>query len=102
MKIWIYSIVFAVSSLTVSSQTCPSDQFSAVFVASVDQVLNAPIGAVPDPELTFFRDVLKFRDEDIRHAAEDALRFFNETYGLDFSTSLPPSDQHEHFLGMQN
>ena len=98
MKVWIYSILFAVSSLTVSSQTCPSDHFSAVFVATADQVLDAPIGAVPDPELTFFRDVLKFRDEDIRHAAEDALRFFNETYGLDFSTSLPPNDQHELFF----
>ena len=98
MKVWIYSIVFAVSSLAVSSQTCPSDHFSAIFVATVDQVFDEEIGAVNDPELTYFRDVLKYRDEDIRHATEDALRFFNETYGLDFSTS-PPNDQHQLSFG---
>ena len=90
--------MFAVSSLTVSSQTCPSDHFSAVFVATADQVLDTPIAIVPDPDLTFFKNVLKFRDGDISHATEDALLFFNETYGLDFSTSLPPNDQHELFF----
>ena len=57
MKVWIYSLVFAVSSLTVSSQTCPSDHFSAVFVATADQVLDATIPIVPDPDLTFFKNV---------------------------------------------
>ena len=98
MKVWIYSLVFAVSSLAVSSQTCPSNHFSAIFVATVDQVFDERIGAVFDPEFTFFRDVLKYRDEDIRHAAEDAFRFFNETYGLDFSTA-PPNPQHQLTLG---
>ena len=89
--------MFAVSCLAVSSQTCPSDHFSAVFVAAADQTVDQPILAVADPELTFFREIMKFRDADIRHFAEDAIYFFNETYGLDFSTSLPPNDQHELF-----
>ena len=38
-----------------------------------------------------------FRNADIRHFAEDAIYFFNETYGLNFSTSLLPNDQHELF-----
>ena len=33
--------------------------------------------------------VLKFRDDAIRHVLEDALNFFNNTYGLDFSASSP-------------
>ena len=97
MKIWIYSFVLAVSCLEVSSQTCPSDHFSAIFAATLDQTINTPTVNVPDPELNFFMNVLKFRYQDIIHFAEDAIYFFNETFGLDFTTSLPPNDQHELF-----
>ena len=89
--------MFAVSSLAVSCQTCPSDHFSAIFAATVDQTIDTPTFAVPDPELNFFMNVLKFRYQDIIHFAEDAIYFFNETFGLDFTTSLPPNDQHELF-----
>ena len=96
MKVCIYSLVFAVSSLTVSSQTCPSDHFSAIFVGTIETTVDDLTATVPDPELYFFRNVLKFRYEDIVHFAEDAIYFFNYTFGLDFSTS-PPTDQHELF-----
>ena len=96
MKVWIYSLVFAVSSLTVSSQTCPSDHFSVIFVGTIETTIDGPAIDVPDPELYFFRNVLKFRDEDIAHFVEDAIYFFNYTFGLDFSTS-PPTDRHEVF-----
>ena len=89
MKVWISSLVFAALSLAVSSQTCPS----AVFVVSLDQTLDEPMLARPDPELSYFKSVLKFRDGAIRHAFEDAIRFFNYTFGLDFSGS--PNEQHE-------
>ena len=36
------------------------------------------------------------RDDAIQHTFEDAFKFFNETYGLDFSLS-PPTDQNEYF-----
>ena len=97
MKVWIYSFAFAVSCLLVSSQTCPSDHFSAIFAATIDQTIDNLTLTVPDPELNFFTNILKFRHQDIIHFAEDAVYFFNETFGLDFTTSLPPNDQHELF-----
>ena len=54
MKIWIYSLIFAVSSLAVSSQTCPSDHFSAVFVATADKIIDGLLNGDDDPELIFF------------------------------------------------
>ena len=42
-----------------------------------------------DPEQTFFKEVMGFRDRDIKHVKDDALKFFNETYGLDFSQASP-------------
>ena len=99
MKVWIFGFMFAVSSLAVSSQTSPTDHFSAVFVASMDQVtIGEPLVDVDDPELNFLTNVLKFRHQDIVHFAEDAIYFYNETFGLDFSTSPPPNDQHELFF----
>ena len=99
MKIWFYSLVFVVSSLAVSSQTCPSDHFSAIFTATVDHTLTEDdlYGVYRDPELYFFTHVLNFRYRDIGHVAEDAFYFFNKTYGLDFHTGTP-NDQRELFL----
>ena len=37
------------------------------------------------------------RDDDIQHLYEDAIEFFNESYGLDFSLS-PPNEPKECLL----
>ena len=93
MKVWI--ILFAVSSLIVSSQTCPSKHFSAVFLGSIDQTVDIQTELHhDDPELSFFREVMQFQDEEIHHIFEDAINFFNYTFGLDFSTATP-NEQHE-------
>ena len=90
MKVWILISIVAASSLTVLSQTCPSEPFSAVFTASLDQTFDTP-SAFPqdDPELVFFKTYMQFRDEAIQHTVDDAIQFFNDTYGLDFSASAP-------------
>ena len=97
MKIWTYMhVIFAVSSLTVCSQsTCPSEHFSAVFTATIEQTTTSP-GPMDDPELTHFKTVLKFRDSDIQHTIDDAIQFFNNTFGLDFSDS--PNEKNERFF----
>ena len=41
---------------------------------------------------------MKFRYEAIQHAFEDAIAFFNATFGLDFS-DIAPNERHERFLG---
>ena len=96
-KMWINILLFAVSVMAVSSyNTCPSDQFSAVFTATIEQTVDeaALSFAKVDSELTFFKDVLKLRDDAIRHVFEDAINFFNNTYGLDFSAS-PPNENYQ-------
>ena len=90
MKIWIYSLVFAMSSLAVMSQSCPSDYFSAVFTATIDQTVD-------DPELTFFKAYMNLRDAAIQHTIDDAMKFFNDTFSLDFSNS-PPNHKNEYFF----
>ena len=100
MKIWVFVAVLlnieAAMSFQRAAQTC--HPFSATFVVIMDQNIDNPSGfTVEDPQLTFFRDIMKFRDDAIQHTFEDAFKFFNETYGLDFSLS-PPTDQNEYIL----
>ena len=96
MKVCIHILIFVVSSLTVFAQTCPSDHFSAVFLASIDQTLDSEL--IPDdPGLNFFKKVMKFDEDEIDDAFEYATHFFNESFGLDFSTS-PPNDQNKFFF----
>ena len=98
MKIWIYSAVIAMSSIAVMSQSCPSDYFSAVFTATVDQTVDNPGDfIVDDPELTFFKTYMNLRDAAIQHTIDDAMKFFNDTYGLDFSDSSP-NEENEYFV----
>ena len=40
---------------------------------------------------------MKFRDSDIQHTIDDAIQFFNNTYGLDFSDS-PPNEKNQRFV----
>ena len=98
MKVWIYIPVLVMSCLVaVHSQNCPSEHFSAVFTATIDQTIDDPAVFMDDPELTFFKTELKFRDSDIKHTIDDAIQFFNNTYGLDFSNS-PPNEKNQRFL----
>ena len=97
MKVWI--LILAVSSLVVSSssQACPPRHFSAVIVGSIDQTVEDPNVFDEDPKLYFFKEVLHFREEEIHRVFEDAINFFNYTYGLDFSGS-PPDEEYHRYL----
>ena len=75
-------------------QNCPD--FTATFVGVVDQTINYS-GRHSDPEMIFFKEDMGLRDEDIQHVFEDAIKFYNETYGLDFSNSQP-NEQYEYFF----
>lgn len=89
----------SVSFSIVNSVYCPDR--TATFTTFIEQLVDTddPAGdlTAADPELTFLREVLGFRDNDIQHVLDDAVNFFNETYGLDFSLS-PPNDQGELFF----
>ena len=94
IKVWI--LIFAVLSLVVSSQACPPGHFSGVIVASIDQTVENPRLYIEDPKLYFFKEVLHFQEEEIHHVFEDAISFFNYTFGLDFSHSPPDEGYHRY------
>ena len=89
MRLWLFTVVVAIPVLPVFCQTCPPDHFLASFTATIDQGIEDPLVTLDDPELTYFKTELLFRERDIEHATEDAIEFFNTTFGLDFSTSTP-------------
>ena len=94
MNFLIYILAFAVSTI---AQICPPEHFSAVITISTDDVIEDPENInLNDPDLTFFKTVLKFRDSDIQHTIDDAIQFFNNTFGLDFSDS--PNEKNERFF----
>ena len=96
MKIWIRVLIFAVLCLAVCSQTCPSQHFSAIFTATIEQTTSTLPALMDDPELIHLKTYLKFRDTDIQHTTDDAIQFFNNTFGLDFSDS--PNQKNERFF----
>ena len=69
---------------------CPADFFVAEIILTCDDIFPLSIVAQrPDPGLTFFRDVLNFNEAEVAQATQDALNFFNNRYGLDFSSIVP-------------
>ena len=94
MRVWIVLLLCVMASRAAEASGAG---FSAVFTATLDQTLDKPSIAQDDPEFTFFKRYMKFRDESIQHATDDAIQFFNESYGLDFSSSAP-NQQNELFF----
>ena len=69
-------------------EDCPQ---GAEFIISFDNIVSLAEFQqnIPDPNLTFFRNVLKFTEQEIQAATQSAIEYFNTTFGLDFSESEP-------------
>ena len=69
-------------------EDCPE---GAEFIISFDNVVPLAefLQNIPDPNLTFFRNVLKFTEQEIQTATQSAIEYFNMTFGLDFSETEP-------------
>ena len=69
-------------------EDCPE---GAEFIISFDSVVSLAEFQqnILDPNLTFFRNVLKFTEQEIQTATLSAIEYFNTTFGLDFSESEP-------------
>ena len=102
MDVRTYHIFIAVLSLQFAGSFCyfqtDCPDFTAAFTVSIDQLVDNPVVAVDDLDQTFFREILRFTDDDIQRTLEKAMEFFNETFGLDFSLTTP-NEQNEYFLG---
>ena len=85
------SLVYSASTLS-----CP---FDAAFTVIADRVEPASIlDEFPDPQMSFFRDILRFTEAETQQVVEAAIRHFNTQFGLDFS-NIQPNDANQRFLG---
>lgn len=91
MKISVVLVIFCFGSVySVQPTSCPTpDWFSAQFVSITDTIVESPSASIPDPDFSFFKDVMKFTEDEIVQVTNDALQFFNTKFGLDFSQSEP-------------
>ena len=78
------------------SQTC-GEPFKATITVTVNTTI--PISASSlDPNLVFYRKVLRFTEQEIDRDREAAMQFYNDMFGLDF-TSIEPNNQGQRILG---
>ena len=105
MSLSTYSSILALLSMQVvlvqsypaqiSLPTC--GLFQASFLAVIEETLDAQDAFFQaDHDFTFFTEIMKFRDANIQHTINDAMTFFKESYGLDFSVS-PPDENNQYF-----
>ena len=84
--------LFSVLVSNAAAQSCPANLNSEAQIVFHSNRMFSPEAlqaALVDTNLTFFREVLGFNDTEIEHVTQNALQFFNERFGLDFSQSEP-------------
>ena len=92
VAMWMFATLFSILVITnAAAQSCPANQ-----IASDAQIVTTVSGVVPisafrlpagdfDTNLTFFSDVLGYSDDEIQQEFQNALQFFSERFGLEFS-----------------
>ena len=83
-------------SAAAQSQMCDEPFQAAIMV--VTNVTYPASRSFLDPDHVYYREVLRFTDEEIDRAKEAALQFFRNTYGLDF-TNVEPDEQGRRISG---
>ena len=72
------------------ASVCPAQWFTAEFVILADAIIpESLLQNQLDANLTFFRDIMHFTEQEIEVATQAAISFFNNVYGLNFSQSSP-------------
>ena len=94
---WMFAGLFSILVITsAAAQSCPANQ-----IASDAQIVLYEAGVVSetterrlsvnpfDTNLTFFSEVLGYSDDEIQQETRNALHFFSERFGLEFSLTQP-------------
>ena len=98
MKLWVSVVFLSVLNLhnaAVQSQMC-NEPFQAVMTVVAN--VTIPISGFLDPDLLFYKKVLRFTQEEIDQDTEAAMLFFRNTYGLDFM-NIEPNELGQRTLG---
>ena len=93
---WMFASLFSILITNAAAQSCPANQITSdaqiiLYDQSVVPVNSTfRLSANPfDTNLTFFSEVLGYSDEEIQQETQNALQFFSERFGLQFSLSQP-------------
>ena len=93
---WMFAALLSIIVITsAAAQSCPANQ-----IASDAQIVLYSTGVLPatadrlsaanfDTNLTFFTDILGYSDDEIQQEIQNALQFFSERFGLEFSLTQP-------------
>ena len=93
---WMFAVLFSVLAITnAAAQSCPANQIASdaqILLYSTDVLptsgFRLPAGNF-DTNLTFFTDVLGYSGDEIQQEIQNALQFFSERFGLEFSLTQP-------------
>ena len=90
--IWMLVGLFSVLVTNAAAQSCPANFNSdaqIVLISNGTGPLSALGAARVDTNLTYFREVLRYSDDEIQQETQKALQFFDERFGLNFALSQP-------------
>ena len=91
-SIWKLVSLFSILVTNTAAQSCPAkfnSEAQIVLLANGTVPLSALGGPRVDTNLTYFREVLGYSDDEIQRETQKAFQFFNERFGLNFSLSQP-------------
>ena len=97
--VWIPTVFlsFLMLHVTASPQRMCDEPFQAT-ITDVTNVTYPASRSFLDPDHIFYKEVLRFTDEEIDREREAAIQFFRNTYGLNF-TNVQPDEQGQRILG---
>ena len=81
----------------INSQECPSGWFDVSFAITIDTTISRDDFSGVDSDLHYFKETLRLTNEETDQVTQDALEFYNTTYGLDFSNSPIDAAGRRHF-----
>lgn len=96
MGTWMLYVTFATLLVASAAQTCQRDWLNAEFVITSVGDQDVDLLTDFDPTFSYFRDVIKFTDEETERFTQDAINFYRMHYGLNFSG--PPDESGRRFF----
>ena len=92
---WMFTSLFVIPVITsAAAQSCPANQIASD--AQIIQYGEFPAGAPLqgassglDTNLTYYCEVLGYSEDEIQQEVQNALQFFSERFGLEFSLTQP-------------
>ena len=90
------ALVGLIMVCSASSQSCSFDA-TVVIIADMARPVSI-LNEFPDPQMRFFRDILRFTEQETQQLVENAIQHFTTQFGLDFS-NIESNDANQRFLG---